>query len=160
MTGWDNFFVAEVGASAALAGLIFVGVSINLAKILEYATLPERALEALLALFAVLFVSSLILIPGQSLTLVGIELLGLGLIVWIVVLRLQINNMRRIKAEFRRSFLPVVIVGQAATISFVLAGIITLAWGSNGLYVVVPATLLSFCFAFIDAWVLLIEINR
>lgn len=28
MTGWDNFFVAEVGASAALAGLIFVGVSI------------------------------------------------------------------------------------------------------------------------------------
>jgi hypothetical protein len=27
MTGWENFFIAEVGASAALAGLIFVGVS-------------------------------------------------------------------------------------------------------------------------------------
>jgi hypothetical protein len=160
MAGWDNFFVAEVGASAALAGLIFVGVSINLAKILAYATLPERALEALLALFAVLFVSSLMLIPGQSLALVGIELLGLGLLAWILVLRLQINNIRRVKAEFRRSFLPVMIVGQTATFSFIITGFLTLIWGSNGLYFVVPATLLCFCFAFIDAWVLLIEINR
>lgn len=160
MAGWDNFFIAEVGASAALAGLIFVGVSINLAKILAYASLPERALEALLALFAVLFASSLMLIPGQSLALVGAELLGLGLIIWIAILRLQINNIRRMKAEFRRSFLPVVVVGQAATFSFIVTGFLTLVWGSNGLYFVVPATLLSFCFAFIDAWVLLIEINR
>jgi modulator of FtsH protease len=32
MSGWDNFFLAEAGASAALTGLIFVGVSINLTK--------------------------------------------------------------------------------------------------------------------------------
>ena len=25
MSGWENFFIAEVGASAALAGLVFVG---------------------------------------------------------------------------------------------------------------------------------------
>jgi hypothetical protein len=29
MSGWENFLVAQVGASAALAGLVFVGVSIN-----------------------------------------------------------------------------------------------------------------------------------
>jgi hypothetical protein len=34
MTGWENFFIAEMGASAALVGLIFVGVSINLTRIL------------------------------------------------------------------------------------------------------------------------------
>jgi hypothetical protein len=32
---WGNFFIAQVGASAALAGLIFVGVSINLERILK-----------------------------------------------------------------------------------------------------------------------------
>ncbi len=45
MTGWENFFVAEVGASAALAGLIFVGVSINLNRILSLPRLPDRALR-------------------------------------------------------------------------------------------------------------------
>jgi hypothetical protein len=35
-TGWENFFVAEAGASAALLGLLFVAVSISLAKVLEY----------------------------------------------------------------------------------------------------------------------------
>ncbi len=35
MTGWENFFIAELGASAALAGLVFVGLSINLTKILN-----------------------------------------------------------------------------------------------------------------------------
>jgi len=29
MTGWDNFFVTEVGASAALAALLFVSVSFS-----------------------------------------------------------------------------------------------------------------------------------
>ncbi len=47
MSGWENFLVAQVGASAALAGLVFVGVSINLARILSSGSLPEYALEAL-----------------------------------------------------------------------------------------------------------------
>jgi hypothetical protein len=48
MSGWENFFIAEVGASAALTGLIFVGVSINLARILSFPKLPNRALQPLL----------------------------------------------------------------------------------------------------------------
>jgi len=45
MTGWENFFIAEVGASAALAGLIFFGVSINLTGILSLPRLADRAPE-------------------------------------------------------------------------------------------------------------------
>ena len=37
---WANFFFAEVGASAALVGLLFVAVSINLKRILEVPGLP------------------------------------------------------------------------------------------------------------------------
>ena len=48
MSGWDSFFAAQVGASAALAGLVFVGISINLTKIIASGYLPNRAQEALL----------------------------------------------------------------------------------------------------------------
>jgi hypothetical protein len=44
---WANFFVAEVGASAALTGLIVVAISVNLSKILAYEQLPRRAAEPL-----------------------------------------------------------------------------------------------------------------
>ncbi|HEX3901634.1 MAG TPA: hypothetical protein VH853_02220 [Polyangia bacterium] len=41
--GWESFFVAEVGAAAALTGLLFVAVSINLSKVLAFPQLPGRA---------------------------------------------------------------------------------------------------------------------
>src|SRR5438128_7015144 len=79
MSGWENFLVAQVGASAALAGLVFVGVSINLARILSISGLPESALEALVLLLAVLVLSSLLLMP-QPLTAAGTALVLAGLV--------------------------------------------------------------------------------
>jgi hypothetical protein len=46
--GCANFFAEEVGASAALTGLLVVAISINLARILSIAQLPGRAAEGLI----------------------------------------------------------------------------------------------------------------
>ena len=78
MSVWNDFFTAELAASAALVGLIFVGISINLTRIVTIPRLPSRALLALIVLLAILVVSSLLLVPGQSLTLVGSEVLIVG----------------------------------------------------------------------------------
>ena len=75
MIGWENFFIAEVGASADLVGLIFVGVSINLTRIISIPGLPNRAFLALIILLTILVMSSLLLVPGQPLALTGIEVL-------------------------------------------------------------------------------------
>jgi hypothetical protein len=48
MNEWHDFFIACAGASAALMGLIFVGVSINLTRILSFPTLPGRALISMM----------------------------------------------------------------------------------------------------------------
>jgi hypothetical protein len=56
-----------------------------------------------------------------------------------------------------------IVVGQIATLPAPVAGITILVRGevSDGsLYWIVPGFLASFALAFLDAWVLLVEINR
>jgi hypothetical protein len=43
---------------------------------------------------------------------------------------------------------------------YVIAGGLVVAHGVNGFYWLVPAIIFSFAVAILDAWVLLIEINR
>jgi hypothetical protein len=42
-SAWHDFFVGSMGASAALTGLLFVAISINLEQILKFPNLPGRA---------------------------------------------------------------------------------------------------------------------
>ena len=87
--GWENFFVAEVSAAAALTGLLFVAVSINLTKILSFPQLPGRAGESLVMLMGALMVSTFGLVPQQPRLALGAEILGVGLLVWLFPMRIQ-----------------------------------------------------------------------
>jgi hypothetical protein len=160
VNGWSNFLMAEVGASAALTGLIFVGVSINLAKILQSPALPLRALEALALLLSALVISSVLLVPGQSQIVVGAEVLGLGALVWLAVSAIDLRIMQRVQQEFKRQSAFMILLSQFAVFSYIVAGALILSIGFAGMYVLVPAILLSIIKANLDAWVLLVEINR
>ena len=63
---WTDLFVATTGAAAALAGLLFVAVSINAERIVALPGLPERALESLTILLGTVVVSVLGLVPGPA----------------------------------------------------------------------------------------------
>src|SRR3712207_1738318 len=77
MDEWHDFLLAAAGAAAVLAGLVFVGLSINLDTIMSNPTwgLPGRALEALVLMMAVLIVTCLLLVPAQGMVLAGVEVL-------------------------------------------------------------------------------------
>jgi len=160
MNGWENFFIAEVSASAALLGLIFVGVSINLTRILSISGLPNRALLALIILLTILVISSLLLVPEQISTLIGTEILVVGLIAWIIATSIDVSILRTRQRQYRLSYMVNIVLTQFALLPYIIAGIIVLTRGVDGLYWVVPAIIFSFIKAILDAWVLLVEINR
>jgi hypothetical protein len=160
MNGWDNFLIAEVGASATLAGLIFVGVSINLTRILMNASLPSRAFQALVFLIAILILSSLLLVPRQSLAVVGIEILAVALALWIIIVVTDVNSLKKSEVQYRHYVKSNLVVNQLVVLPYFISGVVVLVRGASGLYGLVPAVLFSFLKAIGDAWVLLVEINR
>lgn len=161
MSEWTNFFVGELGAAAALAGLLFVAVSVNQARILSLDRMADRGLEALGTLFMVLIVTSLALVPGQPLRLLGLEVFAIATAVLAATLVLQRAYLSTLAPEHFRASLNTVRVSRTAVGLIALSGLTLLLSGSvAGLYVMAPGILLCFIAAGINSWVLMIEINR
>jgi modulator of FtsH protease len=157
---WANFFIAQCGASAALLGLLFVSVSLNLGKILALPILPDRALTAMLLLLAVLLVSSFMLIPGQPIAADGIEVLCVGVAVCGAAAAMGVRGVRAARPELRGKFINSLLFSEIATIPYLVAGMLFLFADAAALYWLAAAIILSFLKSFMEAWVLLIEINR
>jgi modulator of FtsH protease len=157
---WQGLFIAEAGASAALAGLLFVAISINLARILQGAGLPGRAGEAIVLLVAVLVISTLALVPGQSPTVLGAELLAAGLVAWSVLVTIHVRAVRGRVGPSSRVRAGRIVMAQAAVLPLLVAAVSLLLRAGGGLYWIVPGVVLCLVIAVLDAWVLLIEILR
>jgi len=158
MQGWSNFFVGELGAAAALTGLLFVAVSINLARILQFSHLPRRAAETLLALVSVLFVTTFALVPLQRDVAYGVETGATGLLCWALDTVIMIRS-----RKFDRQYVGFVsrfVMNQLPPLPFIVAGALLIAGRSAGVYWIVPGVLLSFAAGVYGAWVLLVEIQR
>ena len=162
---WSNFALAQVGASAALLGLVFVGISINLRDFVGSRRLVNRAFEAIVMLASVLITSTAVLIPDQSREALGIQLVILGAITCGVVLRVQSGmhadvvprggrGPTRLSAVARR----VLALGSALLV--VVTGVLLLAEAGGGLYWWPLAVVTAYLAALFDAWVLLVEILR
>jgi len=157
---WSNFFIGTAGAAATLTGLIFVGVSINLVKILSIPKLPGRALISLILLLQILLLSLLFLVPKQSLNTLGIEVLCLSFITWASISKTDIGIFQSKPKEFKPQYAFNILLSQIAVIPYFIGGIELLTSGECGFYWFVPAIIFSFLKAVLDAWVLLVEINR
>jgi hypothetical protein len=156
---WSDLFVATAGASAALAGLVFVAVSINIGRILEYRGLPERALETVLLLLGVVVVSIIGLIPGLTTTVLGVLLLAEGLALAATVAGLTRQSPPR-PDEPREWLYSRVVVSGLGTVPFVIGGASLIAEAGGGLYWTVGGIVLAIAGGVANAWVLLVEILR
>jgi modulator of FtsH protease len=160
MSEWNTFFSAMTGAAATLTGLIFVGVSINLNKILSIPSLPDRGLESLILLLNILIVSAHSLVPAQSMQAVGIKFICIGGITWLILLYLDIRIWRNTPKQYKRHSRQNIVFSQLAILPYIFSGIMVLCEGAAGIYWIIPGITISFIKAIVDAWVLLVEIHR
>ena len=156
---WKDLFVATAGASAALAGLVFVAVSINIDRILKFKGLPERALQTVLLLLSVVLVSIIGLIPGQSRIALGAELLGEALLFGAIIATLLKRSLppRSSPQSWRISRQ---VVTAAGTVPLIIGGASILAQSGGGLYWTVGGIVFAITGAVGNAWVLMVEILR
>jgi hypothetical protein len=158
---WESFFLAEVGAAAALGGLLFVALSINVKQIVESGGLADRALQALTVLVGILILGSLLLMPDQTPEAIGVEVLVVTVLVLALGTWFGGRGFRHAEAEFRGRFVINLVTFEAAQIPTLAGGILLIAFGDEiGLYLVAIGICFGFIKAVSDAWVFLVEINR
>lgn len=160
VAGWTDFFVATAGAAAALAGLIFVAVSINLQEVMRGAGLPERAAEAIALLMTVLIVGALCLVPGQPAWVLGIEILVATGCAWALQLRIHVVAVLRRESPSTLMLVERILMAEVPMALLAVGGVTLVVGQGGGLYWLVPAFLLCFASGVFDGWVLSIEILR
>jgi hypothetical protein len=157
---WEPFFSAIIAAAAALTGLLFVAVSINLDRILKGGKiLPARAAETVASLLLVVTTSALTLVP-QNIRLVGVEILIIVVPMIAVTVPTQLGHRRRNRDDPLLWTISRIASTAMATVPCTIAGISLVAEWGGGLYWLVPTALLGIVGAVYSAWVLLVEIVR
>src|ERR1043166_6483001 len=131
-----------------LAGLIFVGISMNLQKLLEKRMVSRAAWVCFLSLVEVLLVSSFMLIPEQSFFVVGIEVGVIRLICWIIITGMTFSQLARfrpdgfVEGQSWYGKLAIVMLSQLITLPFVIAGVMLLVDMASRVYWIVPGVYL------------------
>ena len=164
LKAWESFFAAQAGAAAALTGLIFVAVSINLAKILEYPHLPGRAGEALMFFVQILLISVVGLVPGLEPWMFGTAVLifgGTGFLIAVQGIFAHFDATGDHKWSVRWLWiLPRALTSLAATVPLTAAGLIVLLGGPWAALLLVIGVIVSYGAGIFNAWILLVEILR
>ncbi len=84
LEAWTDFNVAVAGATAALAGLLIVALSVNVGEIVKAPTLTARAASAISTLLLGLVATASGLIPSQPLWVLGLELALATIVAWVL----------------------------------------------------------------------------
>lgn len=154
---WANFFIMVGSGAAALAGLIFVAMSINPEVIIRNSTHKNRAINMLTGFTAVFMACSLALIGGQHLAALGFEWLFLWLIATAIFIRGYVVAIRSRMSSIGLSG-PRLAGGTLCYLAEVMAaGLLILGYGA-GLYVAAIAYIILFAFLISGAWLLIIGV--
>jgi hypothetical protein len=152
---WSNFFVLVGTGSAALTGLVFVALSINLKGVVKDATHTYRAINMLSGFTGAFLISALALMGHQTHRTLGIEWLIVSLLATAIntngYLRgLSSAGSRYAMSRFRIAGGTLCYLGQ-------IVGSVVLYFGSrSGIYVGAIALIVNFYFLVSGSWLLIV----
>ena len=160
LSEWQTLFSVEAGCAATLTGLVFVAVSINIAKILAAPGLPGRAAESIAQFLQVFFVCMTGMIPRQPAAALATEICCVTFLSWMVQFISQINYVRLRAGHPKWWLVTRIVQTQLGCVPLFVGAICILNGGSAGPYWLALGFFFSFFAGVLNAWILLIEIHR
>lgn len=161
LSPWSEFNVAMLGATAALAGLVIVAASVNIAKIIESgsSSLIARLASGIASLLLALIASGLALVPAITPLWFGVLLLGAT----IASAVFQVHAARMIFAD-PRSAAPArtlkAALGFLPVLAYLAAATTAIAGHPSALYLCAAGCMLAIISAVVVSWVALVEVLR
>jgi hypothetical protein len=156
---WTDFAVVVGGASAALTGLLFVAISINIGPIGRSLSLRSRGAQTLV-LFAVPLIASIVLaVPDQGPLALGVELVVVVGIAGAGLLTLDRRATREQESPPLASTLDHVTPNIITLALTAAAGVLLITDHEWGLYLLVPSTVIGIVGGIANAWLFLTRIG-
>ena len=152
---WDNFFVMVGSGAAALAGLIFVAMSINPEVIIRNTTHKNRAINMLTGFTAIFMASGLALMGDQYPEVLGFEWLVLWLVATFIFVRGYVVAIRA-GVSFIGLNVPRLGGGTLCYFAEVIGAILLIFGYAEGLYIAAIGIVVLFAFLISGAWLLII----
>jgi hypothetical protein len=156
---WNNFFVMVGGGAAALAGLVFIAMSINLSIITRDATHKNRAIATMTGFTAVFMICAFALIGNQNYQWIGVEWLVVSLVPTITYVRVYVRA-RKVGRSSVGLSIRRFIAGATCYVAQIVGSILLICGHVAGLYVASGAMVLSFAFFISGAWLLITGIQE
>jgi len=151
---WHDYFLATSGASAALAGLLFVAISLHIRSIATDPGYRNISRGSLIGLVNVLVIS-LVPLAAQPAGWLGPELVAIGAASIAVAGTYQVASIRWRGRPVTRSSLWRSGFGLLLSIGGVLAGLSISFRVGPGLYIIAVTLVVVLLWSLWDAWILL-----
>jgi hypothetical protein len=160
LEAWSEFNVAMVGATAALAGLVIVAASVNIARIVTESSLTARLSGGIAGLVLALTASAIGLVPGITAATYGTTTIVLALLAaafaasaarHIFGNRHPQNRLKLAKSTL--GFLPAA--------AYLLGGVLLVAGAASaGLAAFAVGSIVAIVTALVVSWIVLVEVLR
>ncbi len=151
---WHDFFLMVGGGAAALTGLVFVAMSINLALIAKDPTHRNRAIGTLTGFSAIFLICAFTLLGSQNHQTIGIEWLAVSIPAAFIYIRGYIVAIRKGGSVASLSVVRL-IFGTGCYAAQILGAVVLMSGNISGLYISAIAMVLSFTSLISGAWLLI-----
>ena len=152
---WNNFFVLVGTGSAALTGLVFVALTINLKGVAQDATHRYRAINMLSGFTAVFVISALALMGHQTHRTLGIEWLLVSSLAAGVNTNGYVQGFRLAGSRYALSLVRI-IGGSLCYLGQIIGSVMLFLGYRTGIYVAAVALIVNFYFLVFGSWLLIV----
>ena len=151
---WHDFYLMVGGAGAVLTGLIFVAVSMHLRIVLRDRWHRGRAGSSLLALMSTVLIAVAVLIPGQDLAALGVEVIVIAL----ASPAYSIRGMAHLPPSDRLGRSVELVAGMVGALLAVLGGASLIVQAGPGLWLLLPGAAIALGSSVWNAWRLMVDV--